>query len=97
MVGIFRWLWVKAEERTTEHILFEINSMARYHEQQAELAYYKDRYEKTTDDTDNFVRNMLPPQLTSKEHAQVATALRELSERIAPKLTAPTEQKEEAK
>lgn len=78
MLGLFKWIWQKAQAHGEQRILDRLYGLRSYHHQQAELAYFKDRYEPDTkDDKDDF-RKFMRPKLSPKEHSAVAGELSRL-------------------
>lgn len=73
MLGVFKWIWQKAEAHGEQRILDRLYGLLSYHRQQAELAYFKDKYEPGSDaDDDMFKRKFMRPKLSPKEHGAVA-------------------------
>lgn len=79
MLGIFKWIWQKAEAHGEQRVLDQLYGLRSYHHQQAELAYFKTKYEPDTDTKDDMdMRRFMRPKLSPKEHSAVAGELSQL-------------------
>ena len=74
MFKVFKWLWDKAELHGEQRVLDQLYYLRSYHVHQAELAYFKNKYEPSKDDEDDF-KNMFKPKLSPNEHGAVAGEL----------------------
>ncbi len=79
MLKVFKWLWDKAQDHGERRILDQLYGLLSYHRQQAEIAFYKEKYELGSDnDDDMFKRKFMRPKLSPKEHGAVAGELSRL-------------------
>lgn len=76
MLGVFKWIWQKAEAHGEQRLLDRLYGLRTYHIQKAEIIYLKERYDPDSlkmDDDD--IRKFMPPRMSPKEHSAIANEL----------------------
>lgn len=76
MLGLFKWIWEKAEAHGEQRVLDRLYGLRSYHIQQAEIIYLKERHDpdslKMADDD---IRKFIQPRMSPNEHSAVANEL----------------------
>lgn len=84
MLKLIKWIWAKSEEQALKNVLNRIHSEAMYHQQQSELAYYKNKYEPRDKDYDDIMYKWNDNH-SPEEHEAAAKVLWKLLEDLNPK------------
>ena len=74
MIKTLKWIYKLGATHRESQILDQLTGAARYHRQQAELAFYR---KDEPDNRNNLFRDFIP-RLTPQEHDAIATALYDL-------------------
>lgn len=78
MFKTFKWLWDKAEAQGEQKILDRFYALRSYHQQQAEVAYLRSKYEPETTEHENLLEKFRLPKLTPKEHSAIVRIVGDL-------------------
>lgn len=78
MIKIFKWLYELGYNKSQESLIDRIESAARFHRQQAEIAHYRKK------EDDELTKGRFPPRMSEGEHRVAADALYDLLESIDP-------------
>lgn len=70
MIRVFKWLWDKAEQNGRNQIIWQLEGLAAYHRNQAEIKTLKEV--AGIKDESEFEGLRILPNLTPKEHSAVS-------------------------